>query len=205
MKRHMTNEKAIRREIIAGTVAVLVLFGSVAVWAGKNEGNKIQLKKDGQTEQEQQAPRPMDPFRDMLRLQQEMDRLFGSTLNPYSGFPEFDALWDGRQVQPAMDLSEHNDAYIVKMDLPGLDKSDIAIDVRDNVLTVTGKHRESVEQKKGGRMLVQERSLNEFSREVMLPSGVAADQVAAEYKDGTLTITLPKTEKDKDAHRIEIK
>lgn len=203
MKKQNASEGRIHAGIALGTVAVLVLLGGGAAWAQK-QGDKIQLKKDNPAVQEPQEPQAMDPFRDLLRLQQEMDRLFGSTLSPYSGFPRFDAMWDVQQLQPAMDLSERADAYIVKMELPGLDKSDISIEVKDNVLTVAAKHKESSE-KKDEKTLIQERSLKAFRREVMLPGGVAAEQVAAEYKDGVLTITVPKTGKDKDAHRIEIK
>jgi len=201
------SDKAVQREIVIGTIAVLVLLGGGMAWAGKQDG-KIQLKKDEPAKQEQKAPELMqrpDPFRDLFNLQQEMDRLFGSTLNPYVGFPEFDAVFDQELLQQAMDLREKPDAYVVQMDLPGLKKSDIAIEVKDHVLTVSGERQQSQQKKEDEKVILQERNLNSFSREVMLPKSIKADDVTAEYNAGVLTITLPKAMKDQEARKIQIK
>ena len=206
MKKHGITEKEIHREIVAGTVVVLLLLGGSMAWAGKHDG-KIQLKKDEPAQQEQKASKPqqqLDPFRDLFNLRQEMDRIFGSTLNPYWDFPEFEAVFDQAQQQ-AMDLRERSDAFVVQMDLPGLEKSDIRIEVKDHVLVVRAERRETLKKQKDENVIIQERSLNAFSREVVLPKSVNADEVVAEYKAGVLTITLPKAETDKNARKIEIK
>jgi HSP20 family protein len=206
MKKRTYNEKAHRKELAIRTLAVVLLLGGGAVWAEKHDG-KIQLKKDDPTRQEPKAQEPLprlNPFRDLVQMQREMDRLFGSTLLPYSGFPEFDAVLD-QNVEQAMDLRERSDVYVLQMDLPGLDKSDIVIEVVDHVLTVSGERKESVEKKDGEKILMQERSSSAFRREVMLPKSVDADKVVAVYKAGVLTITLPKTEQDKGVRKIEIK
>jgi HSP20 family protein len=206
MNEQGTSRKAIRNEIIGGTMLALLLLGGGMAWAGK-DGKKIQLKKDEPAQQEQKVQDPQqqpDPFRDLFNLQREMNRLFGSTLSPYSGFPEFEAVFD-QEFQQAMDLRERPDDFVVQMDLPGLAKSDISIEVRDRVLIVSGERSESQEKKKDEKVIMQERSLNAFSREIVLPKDVKADEVAAEYKDGVLTITLPKAEKDQEARKIEIK
>jgi HSP20 family protein len=186
--------------------AVLILAGGW-VWAEKNT-EKFQPKTDDsatQNPQTQTAPLPsLNPFRDMIQLQQEMDRLFGSTLNPYSGFPAFDAVFD-QDIKQAMDLRERPDAFVVQMDLPGLDKSDIQIEVVNHLLTVSGERKGSIEKKDDEHVLMQERSVSSFRREVVLPSNVDADHVTAEYKAGVLTITLPKTEQDETTRKIEIK
>ena len=196
------NKKAIRAEIVAGTTLVLLLMAGATAWAGKHD-NKIQLKKDDSVQQKQQE-RQMDPFRDMILLQQRVEQLFGNMINPYSGFPEYEAVFDEEILQP-MDLRETPEAFIVQMDLPGLEKSDISIEVKDRVLAVSGSRKQSAEKKKGEKILMQERSVNSFSREVVLPRSVDTDGVSAEYKAGVLTITLPKTEKDKEVRKIEIK
>lgn len=207
MKKQRISEKVIHREIIAGTMAVLLLLGGGMAWAGKKDGKKIQLKKDEPAKQEQKAPekqQQLDPFRDLYNLQQEMDRLFGSTLNPYWDVPEFEAVID-QDMQQAMDLRENPDAFVVQMDLPGLQKSDISIEVKDHVLTVSGKRQQNQQKKEDEKVILQERSLNSFSREVMLPQSVKADEVTAEYKAGVLTITLPKAVKDQEARKIKVK
>lgn len=206
MKEQRISEKTIHREIVAGVMVVLLLLGGSMTWAGKHDG-KIQLKKDKPAKQEQKAPeqqQELDPFRDLYNLQQEMKRLFGNTLYPYSGFPEFEAVLD-QEMEQSMDLSERPDAFVVQMDLPGLQKSDIAIEVKDHVLTVSGERRENLKKQKDEKVLMQERRLNSFSREVVFAKNVDADTVTAEYKAGVLTITLPKIEKDQEAQTIEIK
>lgn len=204
MEKQIKSSKSIRAELIAGTTLVLLLVAGATAWAGKN-GGKIQLKKDAPAKQEKQTPtQRRDPFRDMLLLQRQMEQLFGNAINPYSAFPEYEAVFD-EAVQQPMDLRETPEAFIVKMDLPGLEKSDINIEVKDRVLSVSGEQKKSNEKKKGERILLQERSVSSFAREVVLPKGVDADAVSAEYKAGVLTITLPKTEKDKDVRKIKIK
>ncbi|MDF7823847.1 Hsp20/alpha crystallin family protein [Pontiellaceae bacterium B12227] len=205
MKKRTYNEKTVRTRIITGTMAVLLLLGGASVWANKD--GRIQLKKVAPDQQEQVETNGfphVNLFHDLLGLQREMDRLFGSALNPYTGFPEFDAVWEKNVGQPRMDLREQDDAYVVKMDLPGMSKSDISIEVSDNVLTVKADRKASIERKEGEKVLVQERNLSSVSRKVVLQKPVNADQ-AAEYKDGVLRITLPKTGKDRPSRRIEIK
>lgn len=193
--------------MVFGTVAVLALCGGMAF--AEMQSGKIDLKKKDEpakTQTQTQAQAQPDPFRDMLRLQRQVDQLFGDTLDPYIGFPDFDVAWSQQQWQPAMDLTEKPDAYTVQMELPGMDKSDINIEVKDRVLTVSGERKASTNKDNDkGKVLVQERSLSEFSRQVVLPKAVNADQVTAEYKNGVLNITLPKTEKDQEAQKIEIK
>jgi len=197
-------KKSIRAEIVAGTTVVLLLVAGTQVWAGKHDG-QIQLKKDATAQQQQQVQKQqMDPFRDMILLQQRMEQLFGNTLNPYCGIPEYEAVFDVEVLQP-MDLRETPEAFVVQMDLPGLEKSDITIEVKDHVLAVSGERKQATKKQKGEKILLQERSINAFSREVVLPKGVDTGAVSAEYKAGVLTITLPKTEKDKEVRKVEIK
>jgi len=203
MERQEKNRRSIRTEIIAGTTLVLLLMAGATAWAGKHD-NKIQLKKDDSVQQRQQPVRQMDPFRDMILLQQQMEQLFGNVINPYCGFPEYEAVFGEETLQP-MDLRETPGVFIVEMDLPGLEKSDISIEVKDRVLAVSGSRKQSTKKKKGEKILMQERSVSSFSREVVLPKSVDTDQVSAEYKNGVLTITLPKTEKEKEVRKIEIK
>ncbi len=205
MKKQGVGKRSLNAGALAAmSVALLLLVGGTA-WAKK--GEKIQLKSDASSAPAAMAPaaRQPDPFRDLLMMQREMERMFNSTLSPYSGVPEFEAVADSQVFEQATDLRETPDAFIVEMDLPGLDKSDISIEVKDRVLSVSGQQRKVRKEKKGERILLQERSMSAFSRDIVLPKSVDVDKVEASYKDGVLTITLPKTEKDKAVRKVEIK
>jgi HSP20 family protein len=111
--------------------------------------------------------------------------------------------WLTGAVTPALDMSETDTAIDVRMDLPGITAKDIDIQVNGNLLTVSGERKEEKEEK-GKTFHRVERSYGSFSRTVTLPGAVNESEVAAEYKDGVLTITLPKTEESK-AHKIKVK
>ena len=193
--------------VINGILFAALLLGGGWVWAEKKSG-EAQAGTDEAAAlgaQEQNASLPaLNPFRDMIQLQREMERIFGSTLSPYSGFPAFEAVVD-QDVMQAMDLKENAKAYVVQMDLPGLEKSDIQIKVEDQLLTVSGERRKTVEQKDDEKIISQERVFSSFRREVVLPGDVDVDHVTAEYKAGVLTVTLPKTAEQKESHVISIK
>ena len=125
---------------------------------------------------------------------QEFDRLFGS-------------LFDngGRHAQrwvPAMDLVEADDHFVLKADLPGLAEDDVAIEVQDNVLTISGSREAEHERKEKGWYRL-ERSYGSFSRSLTLPDGVDAEKVEAHFDRGVLEIRVPKPEERKP-RRISI-
>jgi HSP20 family protein len=125
---------------------------------------------------------------------QEFDRLFSSL---------FDS--SGRQAHrwvPAMDLVEADDHFVLKADLPGLSEDDVAIEVQDNVLTISGSREAEHERKEKGWYRL-ERSYGSFSRSLTLPEGVDADKVEASFDRGVLEIHVPKPEERKP-RRISI-
>jgi HSP20 family protein len=96
---------------------------------------------------------------------------------------------------PRTDVSETNDEVKVIADVPGVDPDDINIDIRDRVLTIGGTvTRENTSDEKPYRY---ERSYGEFRREIVLPARVKEEEIRAVYKNGLLTVTLPKTEEEK--------
>lgn len=108
-------------------------------------------------------------------------------------------------LSPRLDLSETDDAVQVELDLPGFKPEEVQIDVADNVLTISGEHREEHEEKGNGRKYHRvERRWGSFSRSVWLPCAVKSDKVDARLKDGVLKITLPKAEESK-RQRITVK
>jgi HSP20 family protein len=93
-------------------------------------------------------------------------------------------------------VAEDKDNYTVHVELPGLKREEIEVSLQDGALVITGERKgEKVE--KGTEVHRQERFYGKFQRALTLPEPVAADKVKADYKDGVLTVTLPKTEEAK--------
>ena len=130
-------------------------------------------------------------------LRNELDRLF----EPFAEFTLGSQLL--RAWNPAIDLYDDKDNVTVKAELPGLKKEDIDVSLHDGVLTISGE-RKSEEKFEGAETYRAERFVGRFQRSVTLPSPVSADKVQAQYKDGVLTVTLPKTEEAKPK-QIEVK
>jgi HSP20 family protein len=130
------------------------------------------------------------------RLSDQLNRLFEIT---GSGRPaESFGDWT-----PALDASEDKDKYVVSVEIPGMKKEDINVTVHDGVLTVSGERRHEKDVKEG-TVHRTERYYGKFSRSVSLPSAVQADKVAAAYKDGILSVEIPKAEEAKPK-QIEVK
>lgn len=134
----------------------------------------------------------------MAQLQDEMSDVFGRFFEdwPLAG-PRHGAWW------PVLDVAEQENAFVVKVELPGMKSEDIDISVHDNLLTISGEKKESMEQKSENCYHV-ERRYGSFRREIALPSGIDADKVQASCHDGVLTVTVPKSEQAKPK-RIEVK
>lgn len=97
---------------------------------------------------------------------------------------------------PSVDVRETNDEFVFTAELPGLDKNDVSITLEDNVLTLAGERSFEDEEKKDEFHRI-ERSYGRFTRSFTLPHEVDADNVAANYSDGILTVSIPKAEKIK--------
>ncbi len=136
-----------------------------------------------------------DPFDEMRRMQERLNRLFGEE-GTRSELMDIDTL------TPLVDIKEKDNNIIVTTDLPGVDKKDIDIDIRDNKVWISANtHKESEEEKEG--YLMKERTYSRFARAFNLPSAVKEDEANAKLEDGVLTITLPKSEIE-EKHRIMI-
>lgn len=134
-------------------------------------------------------------FDRLTTLRDELDRLFDFTM------PTRDSGLFGGWT-PALDVYDEKDNFVVHLELPGLKKEDIDISLREGVLTVSGERKQENESKEG-ETFRSERYFGRFQRSVTLPSLVDANKVAASYKDGVLTITLPKAEEAKP-RQIEV-
>ncbi|MCX7920320.1 MAG: Hsp20/alpha crystallin family protein [bacterium] len=140
------------------------------------------------------------PFRDVLGIRDEMDRLFDNFFARIGERGAFDTSW-----APSVDIYETKDAVVIDAELPGIKQNDISVTVSDNVLTIKGEKKQEKEVKEENYHRV-ERAYGSFSRSFTLPVGVQSDKIKASYKDGVLKITLPKAEEAKPKQiPIEVK
>lgn len=124
-------------------------------------------------------------------LRDEIDRLFDLPLAEMARTPSILSGWT-----PALDVYENKDNLVVRAELPGMKREDIEVTIHDDSLSISGERK--MEQKpKDTEVYRAERFFGRFLRTVTLPSPVAVDKVKAQYVDGILTITLPKTEEAK--------
>lgn len=125
-----------------------------------------------------------DPWREMHRIQREMNRLFNA------------ASYPGAQVYPAVNIFSNEDNIIVTTELPGYDPKDINISVVQDQLTIKGS-RPRKDLKENEQYHRQERHIGTFERTIGLPFKVDENDVNAEYKSGILKITMARAEADK--------
>jgi HSP20 family protein len=117
---------------------------------------------------------------------------------------ELPDLWEGeREWVPAFDVSETEEALIVKAELPGIEVKDIDITLTDGLLTIKGEKKRETEDTRENYHRI-ERRYGSFSRTLNLRQEVKAEAIEASYKDGVLTVSLPKGE-EHQPKRIEVK
>jgi len=135
------------------------------------------------------SPRRTSP---LGSLQSEVNRLFESV---FPSSPEQSeapsAVW-----APTMDLMESDDQYHLSVDLPGVSKKNVSISVENNRLTIRGE-RSAESRTEDENILRMERSFGSFYRAIRLPESVDEDAIKASFKDGVLSVALPKTEKSR--------
>jgi HSP20 family protein len=139
-----------------------------------------------------------EPARELQSVQNELNRLFGTLLEPAAGGNGGSASWI-----PAMDLVERGDRYVLRADLPGVAESDVKVELEDNVLTVSGERRSEHEERREGYRRV-ERASGRFSRTLTLPEGVDPEAIDASFERGVLEVRIPKPAERKP-HRVAIK
>jgi len=137
------------------------------------------------------SPDARDRFRD------EFDSLLSRFWNGPKG------SWLTGSFAPSMDLAETDNAFEIRMDIPGVDAKEIDVKVQGNVITVSG-HRKEEKVENGKTFHRVERNSGAFSRSMTLPCHINEDEVAADYTSGVLTVKLPKCDKAK-GKKISVK
>jgi HSP20 family protein len=135
-----------------------------------------------------------EPLRDLLSLQDRMNRLFDES---YRGRKAPEDDWSlGGSWAPAVDIYEHQGNIVLTAELPGVDPKDVDIRVENNLLTLRGERKWSDEIERENYHRV-ERSYGSFTRSFTLPNVVDTEKIKADYKDGMLKLVLPKKEEAK--------
>lgn len=141
-----------------------------------------------------------DPFRGLVRMQDEMDRLFHSLFGP----TEVPATREGVRVPP-VDIAETADEVVVRAELPGLSKEHLELELLPETLTLKGEVSQEKEEK-GETFHRRERSWSSFQRSVPLPAEVKTEDVKATLEHGVLEVRMSKTERAKapTPRRVEV-
>ena len=135
---------------------------------------------------------------DLFGIQREMNKMFDGVFRGAGDEDYSFSSWT-----PAVDIVEHDDEYLVKVELPGVNKEEVKLTLENNILTIRGEKKQEKETKKENYHRV-ERSYGSFQRSFTLPAAVKSDKIDASYKDGILTVSLPKAEEAKPK-QIEVK
>lgn len=153
-----------------------------------------------------------DPFREMERLQEEMDEIFGELWGARPSrlaLPEkiagaSDALTLRDFRAPLVDIAENDKAITVTAEIPGVDKKDIDLNIKEEMIEIkVEKKSEAKEERKGYYRM--ERSYRGFYRALPLPSKILPESAEAKYNNGVLEITLPKAKLEKPPKKLEVK
>ena len=138
-----------------------------------------------------------EPFRDLMTVQERMNRIFDDAFRGVPGRGQQEDDWAlGGTWAPPVDIYEREGNLVLKAELPGIDPKDVDVRVENNVLTLTGERKFENEVKREQYHRV-ERAYGRFSRSFTLPNVVDTANIKAEFKEGLLRVVMPKREEAK--------
>lgn len=126
-----------------------------------------------------------NPWSELERMRREIDNVFGSYGRPEAGYSF-----------PLTNIYDNKENVVVTAELAGMKKEDVNVSLTEGVLTISGK-REPAKTGSDVTIIRQERATGDFEKSFRIPSKVMSDKIKAEFKDGILTVTLPKSEEAK--------
>ncbi|KUG24903.1 heat shock protein hsp20 [hydrocarbon metagenome] len=143
-----------------------------------------------------------NPTKELMNIEREFGKLF-NTFGSRFGLRDSDDDFENAVWSPLTDISEDNDKYTLSMDIPGVDKKDVKISYKNGSIVVSGERKQESEEKTSKYHRI-ERAYGKYYREFMLPEKIIEDKIEAKFKDGTLTVIIPKAEEAKP-REIDIK
>lgn len=144
-----------------------------------------------------------NPTRELMSIEKEFNKLFNSFSNKFGFANENEDEMENAVWSPLTDISEDNDNYYMHLDIPGVDKNEVKISYSNGNLIIKGERKDEKETKKSEYHRI-ERSFGKFYRSFTLPEKVKEDMIEAKFKDGSLSITIPKADEVKPKE-IEVK
>jgi HSP20 family protein len=142
------------------------------------------------------GPSRWDPFEEIKRTQERLNQLF-------EDFMPMEEWGGGKVFTPAVDIKDEQDNLVVTTDLPGVNKEDVEINLKDDMLEISAKIGQEKETEEEG-YLRRERSYTRFYRAVRLPANIKEEGSTAKIENGVLTITLPKMQLEEPSKKIQI-
>ena len=146
-----------------------------------------------------------NPARDLLNIEREFNRMFNTLGSRFdiTHKGDIDGEYDNAVWMPLTDISEDNENFYLRADLPGIKKEDVKISYTDGTISISGERSQEKETKE--KMFHRiERSYGKYYRSFNVPTEIKEDKIKAEFKDGQLTITIPKADEVKPKE-IDIK
>ncbi|MEJ2222291.1 MAG: Hsp20/alpha crystallin family protein [Desulfobacterales bacterium] len=134
-----------------------------------------------------------DPFRDVAALQDRINRIFNESFGRSRDLDDDVSLYDWR---PPVDIYETAAGIVLKVELPGVNKDDVSVEVKENVLTLKGERLLDPEIK-DEHYYRKERSFGKFNRSFSLQEPIKPDLIKASFKEGVLTVEIPKPDEEK--------
>ncbi len=146
-----------------------------------------------------------NPVRDLIDFEREFNKMFNSFENRFgiSKNPDVEAEYENAVWSPLTDIYEDNEKFSLKVDLPGIKKDDVKISFNNGKLNISGERVQETESKDSKCHRI-EKSYGKYFRSFKLPELIQVDKINAEFDNGQLTITIPKSEEAKPKE-IEIK
>jgi len=161
-------------------------------------------RKEGLVPRDYWGPNWMNP----MAVMTDMDRLFEEFRNEWENTFLMPRTWATDLVrQPLIDLADNGREYVVKAELPGINKDDLNIEVTENGIEISGETKsEEKEEDKDRGYIRRERRYSKFYRSLPLPENILTDKAEADLKDGVLTVKLPKAAPlEKKAKKLPVK
>ena len=178
----------------AGLVLLTGMFGMqylLSAPAEEKKGSSEQSVEMKGLEDDFFSDRDFSGFYDLRPMNEAFAKFF---VNPYGGM-SCRRKGEAFTYLPSMDMQETPKEYVIRMDVPGIDKKDLQIEFEGKGLIVHGKKSSELSENEKGKVIRQERSYGEFARKVLLPAPVKKKEAKATCDKGVLTITVPKADK----------
>lgn len=137
-----------------------------------------------------------NPNKELANFEREFNRMLNSLGRSFNTNRDVDEELENAVWSPLTDISETDDEYVMKMDLPGVKKDDVKISVHNGELIISGERKEEKEDKKTHHHRI-ERNYGKYYRSFTLPENIDQENIEAEFNDGSLKVKVPKTEEAK--------